>query len=317
MSSVTIPNSVTSIGSSVFNGCSGLTSVTIPNSVTSIGYSAFSGCSGLTSVTIPNSVTSIGELAFERCSNVTSIAIPNGVAKIGEGAFADCSSLSSIIVEEGNPFFDSRNNCNAIIETSTNTLHSGCQTTIIPNSVENIGNKAFYGCINLTSVTIPNSVTSIGYKAFEACHKLTSVTIPNNVTDIRDSAFENCTALTSVTIGNNVTKIWEHAFWYCPELRDVYCYAETVPSTGIDIFGNSPIQKVTLHVPAASIDNYKATEPWRSFGEIVALTDEETGIDELKSENGKRGTVLYDLSGRRIKNTQKGILIQNGKKVVF
>ena len=143
------------------------------------------------------------------------------------------------------------------------------------------------------------------------------MTIPNSVTSIGEKTFFSCKGLTSVTIGNSVTSIGLSAFYGCSELLDVYCHAEKVPSTGIDIFVNSPIQKVTLHVPAASIDNYKATEPWRSFGEIVALTDEETGIDELKSENGKRGTVLYDLSGRRIKNTQKGILIQNGKKVVF
>ena len=127
LTSVTIPNSVTSIGSYAFCNCSGLTSVTIPNSVTSIGYDAFCNCSGLTSVTIPNSVTSIGYDAFCNCSGLTSVTIPNSVTSIGNRAFWSCSGLTSIVVEEGNPVYDSRNNCNAIIVAKTNVLIQGCK----------------------------------------------------------------------------------------------------------------------------------------------------------------------------------------------
>ncbi|MDD5817429.1 MAG: leucine-rich repeat domain-containing protein, partial [bacterium] len=107
--------------------------------VTTIDYQAFRGCSGLTSVTIPNSVTSIGAYAFENCSGLTSVTIPNSVTSIGYGAFRSCSSLTSIEVERDNSVYDSRENCNAIIETSTNTLISGCKNSIIPNSVTSIG----------------------------------------------------------------------------------------------------------------------------------------------------------------------------------
>ncbi|MBQ8273450.1 MAG: leucine-rich repeat domain-containing protein [Bacteroidaceae bacterium] len=145
LTSVTIGNSVKSIGEGAFSYCRGLTSVTIPNSVTSIGSSAFYDCVGLTSVTIPNSVKSIGEGAFGNCVGLTSVTIPNSVTSIGLGAFSYCSGLTSIVVEDGNPVYDSRNNCNAIIETAKNNLHSGCQTTVIPNSVTSIWDYAFYG----------------------------------------------------------------------------------------------------------------------------------------------------------------------------
>ena len=177
-------------------------------------------------------------------------------------------------VDANNSKYDSRENCNAIIETSSNTLISGCQTTVIPNSVTSIGNYAFYNCSSLTSVTIPNSVTSIGSYAFKGCSGLTSVTIPNSVTYIWDSAFSGCSGLTSVTIGNSVTSIGWYAFANCYELLDVYCYAENVPSTDTYAFNGSYPKNLTLHVPAASIDSYKATAPWSSFGNIVALTKE-------------------------------------------
>ena len=229
LTSITIPNSVTTIGSYAFGGCSGLTSVTIPNSVTSIGDYAFSGCSGLTgSLTIPNSVTSIGSFAFNVCSGLTSVTIPNSVTSIGSYAFERCSGLTSIKVASGNTKYDSRNNCNAIIETSTNSLIAGCKNTTIPNSVTEIGDGAFKGCSGLTSVTIPNSVTSIGHAAFSGCSGLTSVTIPNSVTSIGGSAFYGCSGLTSITIPSSVTSMGNSAFEGCSGLKTVNWNAKRI-----------------------------------------------------------------------------------------
>ena len=215
---------VTSIGSYAManpDDCYSLKSVIIPNSVIQIGSRAFSDCWGLTTVTIGNGVKSIGGEAFYYCTSLTSITIPSSVTDLqtgDDGIFCGCTSLASIIVDPNNTTYDSRDNCNAIIEKSTNTLIAGCYNTVIPHSVSKIDRSAFYECTNLTSIEIPNSVTSIGDYAFRDCTGLTSVTIGNSVTDIGYGAFGGCTGLTSVTIPNSVTSIGSYAFnntaWY-------------------------------------------------------------------------------------------------------
>ena len=209
LTSVVIPASVTSIGFQAFLDCH-LTSIAIPASVTSIGDGAFYGCSSLETISvadgntvydsrgncnaiiekatnkllygckntvIPDNVTSIDRDAFYGCSGLTSIEIPASVTSIGDGAFYGCTGLETISVADGNTVYDSRNNCNAIIEKKTNTLIQGCKTTIIPASVTSIYNDAFKGCTGLTDVTIPASVTSIGERAFFLCAGLESVII--------------------------------------------------------------------------------------------------------------------------------------------
>ena len=402
LTAINIPTSVTTIGNSAFSGCSSLATIsvasdnpkydsrnncnaiietatntliagckntTIPNSVTSIGGKAFSGYSSLTNINIPNSVTVIGELAFDGCSGLTAINIPNSVTTIGEGAFSDCSNLTSISVVSDNPKYDSRNNCNAIIETTTNTLIAGCMNTTIPKSVTVIGELAFSGCSSLTAVNIPNSVTSIGRSTFSGCSSLTNINIPNSVSSIGFEAFNGtawydnkpdglvyaglvayeykgdmpegtsitlrkgtkgiaeyafadcncsgltsinipnsvttigicafegrtgltavnipnsvttigyqtfrgCTSLTTVNIPNSVTTIDEDAFMDCPSLYDVYCYATTPPRCNNSCFIN---YSATLHVPAASLADYRAAPVWSKFKNIVEDADATNG----------------------------------------
>ena len=175
--------------------------------VTSIGDEVFWCYRSLTSITIPSSVTSIGENAFRCCENLTSITIPSSVTSIGGWAFADCDNLTQIKVAPDNPVYDSRDNCNAVIETKSNTLIAGCASTIIPSSVTSIGKQAFAGCSSLTSITIPSSVTSIGESAFARCKSLTSITIPSGVKSIGESVFWCSDNLTSITIPTHITNI--------------------------------------------------------------------------------------------------------------
>lgn len=170
-----ISYSVTAIGGGAFMDCSNLTSVSIPNSVVEIKDTAFKNCTGLSSIIIPNGVEIIYSEAFYGCSNLTSIIIPASVMFIYNNSFYGCPDLTNIVVDSGNTVYDSRENCNAIIDTSDNNLIVGCKNTTIPNTVEMIEAGAFYGCSGLTSINIPNSVTIIFDCAFSGCSGMTDI----------------------------------------------------------------------------------------------------------------------------------------------
>ena len=233
---VTIPDSVTNIGSRAFYVCGSLTSITIPGSVTNIGKYAFSGCSSLINIVIPDSVTSIGDGAFGYCAGLTSITIPDSVTNIGvdildKTAWYEAQPDGEVYV--GKHFYGYKgkmpDNTKIAIKAGTVNICGAafyhCAELVnvaIPNSVTSIGNNAFYGCTGLISITIPNSVISIGYGAFVGCTGLTNITIPNSVTSIEDYAFYGCTGLISIAIPDSVTSIKESAFSDCTNLDKIY-----------------------------------------------------------------------------------------------
>ena len=308
----TIGQGVENIGIGAFAYCEKMTTITIPNSVTTIRKIAFNGCKTLNSIHFSDNLTTIEEFAFENCNSLTTISIPSSVVSIEEGAFG-AEKIYRIIVESGNPVYDSREDCNAIIETSTNTLIAGCYTTTIPssvtaigdyafqysrnmtyigipNSITSIGNYAFAACSGLTSISIPQSVKSIGYYAFAVCKKLTSIEIPYGVTDIKDRTFWHCDELTSVVLPSSITSISLGAFFDCDKLTSLTVgMRKPLSAESLSYLGYYSNTGITLYVPKYSKLSYEKATFWKDFKEIIELE----GDDYTSISIGSNGIATY------------------------
>jgi len=222
-----IPETVVTIGSSAFNRCSGLTSITIPDAVKKIENSAFNRCINLTELHIsPSSqLYEIGDYAFENCSRLTSLFIPKTTRYIDSytitASFKGCSGLTSIVVDPDNPYFDSRDNCNAIINSENGRLIIGSNNAFIPDGVKTISPYAFYKCVGLTKIHIPDGLTFIGYLAFYGCSGITELTFGNSVKEIDTEAFSGCSGITSLKLPNTLIKLGDYAFGNCSALNDL------------------------------------------------------------------------------------------------
>ncbi|MCR5653550.1 MAG: leucine-rich repeat protein, partial [Ruminococcus sp.] len=260
VTSVTIPDSVTSIGACAFFKCSNLTSVKLSSNLTSIGDKAFYYCSELTDIAIPDSVTSIGDNAFENCSAATSLKLGKSLTNIGANAFCNCSGATDLIIPDG-------------VTTIGDSAFSGCSgftALIIPDSVTSVGNKAFQSCTGLTSVDIPDSVTSIGNYAFDSCTKLTNVDIPDSITSISNGVFRNCSGLTSVKLSKNLTSIGSYSFY----------------KTGIN--------KIIIPDGVTSIDSYALRDCSNLYG--IVIPSSVTEIDKYALKKGNTFTIYADNS---------------------
>lgn len=342
---VRIEGAATNIGNRAFERSPNLTDIKMPNTITKIGSSAFSSCYALTDMALPNTVTELGSWAYSHCRSLTKVHFPKALIGIGLNALVGCENVTSMEVEQGNPVFDSRDNCNAIIRSATNTLVAGCQTTVIPNTVTSIGRSAFYDCANLTNITIPTSVTTIEEAAFYRCRKLREVEIPDMVTTIGEAAFTLCQGLVSVKIPDNVVSLGKEAFEYCHDIKTLVlgssladigdnafhnCYnlkeitvkATTPPTCGTKgVFTGVNKDVCELIVPSASVDLYKAAFEWKDFKNIILGTEDIAaggGISVLVS--GHTISVLgadtdaevevYDISGMAVyRGTDKTVTV--------
>ena len=280
--SLTLPNSIIRIGAYAFYLCSGLTgTLSIPNSVTSIYTSTFQFCRGLNTVVIGNSVTSIYYGAFSCCSGLDTLIIGNSVTHIDPEAFSCCSDFEQIVIDEGNTTYDSRNNCNAIIKTSTNELLLGCKNTVIPNSVTSIGNYAFSGCSGLTTVEIPSFVTFIGQRAFN-CTGLTSMIIfAETPPTLGSSVFYNVDKSIPVYVPIGTISAYQAALGWSEftnfiEMCPSEITATANPSEGGSVSGAGTYDFGTIITMTATANEGYAFTNWTENGEVVSTEAEYT-----------------------------------------
>ena len=274
LTSLTLPNTLTTIGNSAFAYCSGFTGdLIIPNSVVTIEESAFFTCYSFDGdLVIGNSVTTIGDYAFDDCNGLHGVLnIPSNVTSIGTSTFRYCE-FGGMTVAPANPVFDSRDNCNAIIVTSTNELLTGCAYTVIPHTVTSIGENAFCGLTGLTSIDIPESVTSIGDGAFSFCFNLRGdLTIPNAVETIGSGAFMQCSGYDgTLTIGESVRFIGDYAFRQCSGFTRAVSLATVPPELGSEPGWNCVVFQQfgcqTLTVPYGCSAAYQNSNWYDPFG---------------------------------------------------
>lgn len=305
-------------GYSPFYNIETLKEVTIGGSVSRIEDNAFMACVGLTDISIPNSVKSIGDNAFSGCTSLTEMIIPNSVNKINNEIFKGCTNLRRLIVEDGAE--ELRWNCYSTSSDGRPFSGTSLETLYLGRNLVNDDDSPFSFIESLKDVTIGNSVERISDYAFYGCTGLTEITIPNSVTEIGDESFYGCTNLTKITISNSVTEIGYQTFAGCSNLKTIYSLNLQPPTYDIffdPAFEQTCYSSAVLYVPIGSLNAYQTTIPWSNFGNIQEF-DPVTGIDntkmEVEAENEE--TTIYDLQGRRLSRSQRGINIINGKKVL-
>ena len=297
LTSLNLPDGITSIGSYAFHGCSGLTSLNLPDGITEIGGGTLAGCSGLTSLNLPDGITEIGSDAFSGCSGLTSLTLPDGITEIDSYAFYDCSGLTSLNLPAG-------------ITEIGDRAFSGCSglTSLnLPDGITSIGDCAFIDCSGLTSLNLPAGITKIGWHAFDGCSGLTSLNLPDGITSIGIGAFYGCRRLTSLTLPDGIIWIAPDAFNGCFGLTSIYVYAEKVPLIGGNAFAGVDVKKCTVYVPMGTRDDYRLSGFGDYFENIVEF--EATGIDKTTTSTEVEEVARYSVNGQRLSAPTKGLNI--------
>ena len=295
------PEGISTIGAYAFAEYKGLKSVVIGNDVTSIAEGAFQDCRDLKDVTIGSSVTSVGQYAFRNCTGMQNLVVGNSVNSIGNQAFRNCGDLRSIVVVKGNSKYDSRDNCNALIETATNKLLVGCRNTIIPGTVKTIADLAFSYCKGLTYVNIPNSVTSIttNGNSDSSFRGSDLKEIEFHCSKLGSWLFNGQTSLEKVVLGSEVTSIEERAFYGCTNMQTVVSYIQEPFAFGYSAFYfNNTYNTCKLIVPAGTRDAYIAKGWTESVfrGGVVEMDPNSLAVADQTVNRGATVTIPIELN---------------------
>lgn len=314
LTSIDIPNNITSIGKEAFDDCISLTSITLHDGIKHIEDFAFRNCKNLQLITLPESVVSIGRGAFEGCTSLTSINIPSNVSSIGDCAFENCTNLSCISVHADNKTYDSRENCNAIIQTKSNRLIRGCNNTKIPKTICSIEHNAFSYCAKLRKVKIPKNVSNIEERTFLGCTKLQDINI-SHVTSIEGEAFKDCSNLVSIytqelkSIDRNAIigcsalhaitipgKCCSISIEGCSQLDRIVCLSENLYIEGLD-----PVrQNITMYVPNDLVEKY--TSKYESHNlEIKSIEFKDDNVS-YKMRDAHSVSVIYSEDYKGLSN---------------
>lgn len=332
-----IPESVTEIGVNAFGCYEGLESIDIPASVTTLCDSAFMWCYNLEKVELHDGLKSIGDKVFMTCPKLKELTIPKSVEHIGKnGIFANSNLILS--VEEGNPFYDSREDCNAVIVSNNDSLIQGSNFSHIPATVKQIGNGAFLGCLGLKDICLPEGLTTVCDSAFHSCYNLSEVQLPGTLTSIGNYgfyycafsgidlpeglhtigsyAFALCKNLKTIRLPGSITMMKEATFNGCDALESITILAATPPevASAKDFLPENKFVTTILTVPENSMVAYRNHEVWGRFKNIVECNP--TAIHSLQKDNNKlSNSHCFDLTGRRLTaSPTKGVYIENGKK---
>ena len=336
LTSLSVPATLKYIGLSAFEDCTSLTSLSLNEGLLIIEGSAFKNCKGITEVyCYAKSVPKTNKTAFDGTPiKSATLHVPansveaykasrpwsdfKNIVAIGSTPVDDPTSGScgetanysydkathTLVISGKGEIYDYDNGSN---KAPWSAYADEIQKIEIEPGIISVGYFAFYKCSSLTSLSFPATVKYIGSSAFEDCTSLSSLSLNEGLLILEGSAFENCAALKTLSIPSTVKNISINAFKNCKGITDVYCYAESVPKTNKAAFDGTPTESATLHVPANSVEAYKASQPWSDFKEIVALNGNPDGIIGNKQSDDVK--TIYSIKGEKLQHPAKGVNI--------